>query len=610
MTKNSDLSMPSKHTTAGIAGTLQMNSTVSPHSQYILASTLEHSIHASLENAFCVAAGGEILVNDGLILAIAGRVRYRNATSLSATLQALAMDYRQMGKLTLANLTGVFVLAILDPTQNYALLAIDKIGIEQVYYRSDNTGFSFCSRLAPLVQLSPKNRQLDQQALYNYIYCHFVPSPRSIYCGIHKLPAGHVVEWQKGEMQISPYWLPKFSETPIDLAASGKEMLAIIRSAVETAVAEPTDQAVAAFLSGGLDSSTVAGMLAQSVEVAQTYSIGFDVPGYDEMAYARIARQHFHAKGYEHYVTPADITQWLPLVAMGADEPFGNSSLLPAFLCAQCAREQGFQVLLAGDGGDELFAGNERYAKQGIFEYFNQWPLWLQSLLFISTKPLAKMPVLRKAYSYVSQARTPLPDRMDTYVFLERHNPQTVFEDGFIESIDIHEPRTLKRRLFAALDNASKLNRMMYLDWHFTLHDNDLVKVNTACRLAGIEVIYPMLTDELVLLSTRIPSKDKLRGSNLRWFYKQASQGFLPRSILEKKKHGFGLPFGIWMQNHQPLQDLALDSLSRIKTRGFIRPQFIDELLRLHRDKHAAYYGELVWVLMMLDLWLEGQEKV
>ncbi|MCG5510332.1 asparagine synthetase B family protein [Ectothiorhodospira lacustris] len=594
------------HPAQGIAGALTTTADIDAVIRSALPRGLEGGALASQGPAFCAGTGGGVLQTDGLILALTGRVHHGDATSVDAVLQALARDYRRQGTAALTSLKGAFALAILEPEHGRGLLAVDKIGIRQLYYAQDGTGLSFCTALAPLVEAG-LGGDLDAQAIHDYVYCHFIPSPRSIYQGIRKLPGGHVLEWERGTHRVHPYWLPRFEETPVDVAGSGREMLAIIEQAVRDAAAAPEAPRTAAFLSGGLDSSTVTGMLARVSDEAHAYSIGFDVPGYDEMEYARLARGHFGAVGHEYYVTPDDITTWLPHVAAACDEPFGNSSVLPAFLCARKAREEGVDLLLAGDGGDELFAGNERYAKQGVFEHFNRLPSWARQTLIAGTAPLAPLPLLRKAHSYVSQARIPLPDRMDTYAFLERHDPREVFAAGFIDTVDLHAPRDLKRGLFAAPEGASLLNRMLYLDWHFTLHDNDLVKVNTACRLAGVEVAYPMLAEDLMMLSNRIPSAQKLKGNQLRWFYKQACRDFLPEAIIHKKKHGFGLPFGIWLRDHPPLRDLALDALTRLKGRDIIRPEFIDELIRLHRDKHAAYYGELVWVLMVLELWLAGR---
>jgi asparagine synthase (glutamine-hydrolysing) len=151
----------------------------------------------------------------------------------------------------------------------------------------------------------------------------------------------------------------------------------------------------------------------------------------------------------------------------------------------------------------------------------------------------------------------------------------------------------------------SPIDRMLFMDWKFTLHDNDLVKVNTMCSLAGVDVAYPMLDPALVDFSMRLPPRWKVRDGELRWFYKRAMRGFLPDEILGKTKHGFGLPFGVWMRTHEGLRALARDSLESLAGRGYFRPEFLREALRLHREGHASFYGELVWILTVLELWLQ-----
>ncbi|MFZ1827960.1 MAG: asparagine synthase-related protein, partial [Candidatus Competibacteraceae bacterium] len=548
-----------------------------------------------------------VLEQNGLLLAIAGRARYPGgADAADAVLRALAADYRTLGTAALQKLSGQFTLAILDPAQRTALLAIDRIGLEQLYYAPQAEGLLFATVPAALVHAGGFDTSIDPQAIYDYLYCHMIPSPRTIYRGLRKLPASHFLEWRDGVLRVEPYWLPHFTETPIDVAATGREMLETIETVIRREASEIPAARLGAFLSGGIDSSTVAGMLARAAQPAHTYSIGFDAPGYDEMDYARTAVRHFQTTPHEYYVTPDDIAEWLPQIAAATDEPFGNSSLLPAFCCARFAREQGITRLLGGDGGDELFAGNERYAKQGVFELFGHLPAALQGLIAMAAKPLAQIPLARKAHSYVKQARMPLPDRMDSYAFLVRHDPAEIFHQDFLHQVNTEEPLELKRAAFFAPKEASTLNRMLYLDWHFTLHDNDLVKINTACRLAGVEIAYPLLDDALVELSCRIPSAQKLQGTTLRWFYKEAVRDFLPEAIITKKKHGFGLPFGIWTRADPRLRAITEDALESLKPRGWFQPTFLDQARQLHREAHAAYYGELVWILTVLEWWLRG----
>jgi len=270
------------------------------------------------------------------------------------------------------------------------------------------------------------------------------------------------------------------------------------------------------------------------------------------------------------------------------------------------AREHGVTHLLGGDGGDELFAGNERYAKQTVFEHYRHLPRWLRRGALeplLGRLPGSMLP-FRKAQSYVRQANVPLPDRLQTYNFLNRFPADQVFEADLLAAIDPDQPRNSERETYRRLKNASALNRMLYLDWQITLADNDLRKVTRACELAGVEVSYPLLDDAVVELSTRIPSAQKLRHGRLRHFYKEATKDFLPAAIIAKEKHGFGLPFGVWLVEHEGLRQLAKESLAALKARGLIRPAFIDRVLDLHAKEHASYYGELVWVLMVLELWL------
>jgi len=197
---------------------------------------------------------------------------------------------------------------------------------------------------------------------------------------------------------------------------------------------------------------------------------------------------------------------------------------------------------------------------------------------------------------------------MDSYAFLVRHDPAEMFNADFLAQVSTQEPLELKRTAFFAPKDASNLNRMLYLDWHFTLHDNDLVKINTACRLAGVEVAYPLLDDEIVALSCRIPTAEKLRGTTLRWFTRKRCAVFC-LSPLSPRKARLRLPFGVWTRSDPRLLAITDDALDSLKQRGWFQPAFLDQARRMHREGHAAYYGELVWILTMLELWLRGNHQ-
>ncbi|MDX1736365.1 MAG: asparagine synthase C-terminal domain-containing protein, partial [Halioglobus sp.] len=438
------------------------------------------------------------------------------------------------------------------------------------------------------------------------------PSPGSVHAGVSKLPAAHYLDFRDGKVTTSCYWIPKFAQPgggPPFEELSG-ELREVLRQSLRNNL--PASGKLGAFLSGGLDSSTVTGVMAELCGAdAEAYSIGFSAEGYDEMAYARITAEHFGVTLNEYYVTPEDVVDALPLVATSYDEPFGNSSALPAYFCARMAAQRGVDTLLAGDGGDEIFAGNERYIKQNVFERYAMIPKGLRSGLIeplVGALPAA-VPLSSKARSYIEQANTPLPDRLQSYNFLHRHAADEIFTPEFLQHIDEQLPLGLQRDVYQRPDDAGDLDRMLYLDWQFTLADNDLRKVSHMCAVAGVNVTYPMLDDALVEFSCRVPSDLKIKGKDLRHFFKRALCDFLPFETIHKPKQGFGLPFGVWMRTYDPLRELAYDNLSKLKTRGFIQPAFIDSAIRMHQSEHAAYYGELIWILTVFELWFASRNE-
>ena len=340
-----------------------------------------------------------------------------------------------------------------------------------------------------------------------------------------------------------------------------------------------------------------------------TYSIGFEAEGYDEMAYARLAAKHFGTDHHEYYVTPEDLIKGIPLAAKSFDQPFGNSSVLPTYCCAQLARSDGVEKLLAGDGGDEFFGGNTRYAKQRVFGWYDQLPQFLRSALLeplLLHTPLGKLPLARKGASYIAQARQPMPDRLQSYNLLNRLGQAEVLTSGFLARVSAGEPLQLQREAWELAAADTDLDRNLAFDWRFTLAESDLPKVRMATAMAGVEVGYPLLDSALREFSMRLPTDYKLRGLKLRWFFKEALRGFLPDAILTKQKHGFGLPFGVWASRHPGLSTLASESLRSFAQRGLVQPKFIEQLLREHLPAHPGYYGEMVWVLMMLEQWLQA----
>jgi asparagine synthase (glutamine-hydrolysing) len=540
----------------------------------------------------------------------AGNPRFLDAglTELARTRGAEAAWHeavRTHGAAAAARTIGDFAVALRTDEGN-VFAATDRFARQPICWTMEGAELRFSARADEL-----GGGDLDPQSIFDYLYFHFIPSPRTIYRNVQRLPAAHALWLEKGRLTVRPYWEPAFREEKSpDLPALKAQFLDLVRTSVARQL--DSSRSVACFLSGGTDSSTVAGMLGKvSGARAASYSIGFEAEGYDEMEYARIAARHFGTDHHEYYVTPGDLVSGIPIVAAHYDQPFGNSSALPAYYCARLAKSDGADLILAGDGGDELFGGNTRYAKQRVFEAWHSVPTVLRQNalepLLADSGLFDRVPLARKGASYVRQARVPMPDRLQTYNLLERLGLQEVLSPAFLAQVDRGEPLRHQRETYHRCQSKSLVNRMLAFDWRYTLAENDLPKVVGTTALAGIDVGFPLLDHGLLEFSMRLPASYKLRGFRLRWFFKEALRGFLPDAIITKKKHGFGLPFGVWANRDPALRKLASDSLQGLVERGLLNARFVDRVFGEHLPAHPGYYGEIVWVSMMLEQWLRAK---
>ena len=540
-----------------------------------------------------------------------------NDPALAATAagEGVAAAWRQAfarsGTSAPAAVGGDFAVALRLP-DGRIFLAVDRFAVRSLCYRQVGDSLRFAERADELLDApGDASAEIDPQAIFDYLFGHAIASPRTIFKDVFRLPPGHCALFENGRLTVAPYWTPTFSEKPAAFASLREEFRALLHDAVARQVGELDPARVGCFLSGGTDSSTVAGMLcAVAGRPAASYSIGFDAAGYDEMEYARIAARHFGTDHHEYYVTPDDLVRGIPEVAAHYDQPFGNSSALPAYYCARLAKADGIGKMLAGDGGDELFGGNSRYAKQRVFGWYERIPAPLRGGLMeplLGLPGARRLPLLRKAASYVEQARVPLPDRMHMYNLLLRLGVDEVLSPDFLARIDLDAPARQQRAVWAQARTDSPVNRTLAFDWRYTLAENDLPKVCGTTRLAGVEVGFPLLDKRLLDFSLALPADYKLKGLKLRWFFKEALRGFLPDEIIAKKKQGFGLPFGVWANRHAGLKRLAEDSLHSLGRRGIVRADFIDTLLTKLLPEHPGYYGEMVWILTMLEQWLQAK---
>lgn len=521
---------------------------------------------------------------------------------------ALVQAWRSRGEKLFDVLHGPFAFAVGEASGNRALVAVDRLGIQQMCFADAGAGLIFASDARAVAAHPAVGRILSRQGLFNYLYFYVSPGPDTVFGGVRKLLAGQYALLGGGCVETRFYWHPPFAEPEgADGTALEREVFDCLEASVGRAAED--SWATGAFLSGGLDSTTVSGFLARARPGAKCFTIAFPEERYNELPWAEAGARHFGIDHVTHVLTPEETADAIPCLADAHDEPHGNSSSVPAFVCARVAREYGIDMLLAGDGGDEIFAGNERYVEQGRYDRWQRLPRPLRDYFVLpllrSIAPPAGNGLPARARAYAERAAMPLPERLQAYNPMETPDLRDVFDPSFLEGLDREKPRWLQRESFARVPGATDLKRMHMLDLQMTLADNDLRKVNRSCELAGMRVRYPMLDEGLVELAARVPSSMLLRDGRLRGFYKDAMSDFLPQEILTKAKHGFGMPFAEWTRAPGRLRDMAIAALDAFAERGVLRREILSEMRDgLSGDRPDAKFGGMVWDVMMLEHWI------
>jgi asparagine synthase (glutamine-hydrolysing) len=527
---------------------------------------------------------------------------------------ALIAAYRRTGAALLDGLRGSFSFALLDGAARRAICAIDRFGIQTLCYAEPSADLVVFGSTTDAVRAHPQiGATIAPQSIYDYLYfIDRVPAPETIYREQRKLAPGEALRIEPGRVATSTYWqMPYRSAAPIDRAAIIEELRRRLREALKANLEGEDQAAVGAFLSGGLDSSSVVGVAAGLMkQPLRTFTIGFAVAGFDEADFAEAAARHFGTRHQIYYLRPEDVVDMVPKAVRIYDEPFGNSSIIPAYHCARLAKEAGVEMMLAGDGGDELFAGNARYAKDRIFAHYGKIPAALRRGML---EPLARRLApgrrfgpLGKVMRYVQHASKSVPERMASNLF-EALSPAAILSSDLLSAIDLDLPRALGLEIFEAPRDATRVQRMMHFDLRVTLADSDLRKVCRMCELAGVRTRFPLLHDELAEFSARLPEDLLMEGGALRHFYKEAMKGFLPDKIINKTKHGFGMPYLDFMNSHGPLRTMVCDSLASLKKRGYFRAGYLDGLIDRARSGSLADQDSVAWDFVMLGLWLDSR---
>jgi len=528
-----------------------------------------------------------------------------NGGSMSSIGELAGVLYARYGLTFVERLEGAFSVALWDPKEQRLVLAIDRCGFKTLYWSCEHGRLLFSSRLGAIACMKPRT-EIDATALMQFLIHTVVPAPLTMYKGVERLEPGTLLVYERGQIRKTRYWDLDYQESrESDVNEYSQELRECMRQAVHSHLAGCEPQRTGAYLSGGTDSSSVVAFASELHSPVNTFSVYFENPRYDEIGFARTAAQRFHTRHHEKCLQPSDAAEAIPRIIEYYDEPFANSSAIGAYHCARLAHENGVDVLLAGDGGDELFAGNERYAADKKFALYHSIPAILRNgVIKPAASILPQTGPLSLPVRYIRRAEIPNPRRMLSYNYMLTQIGEEVFERDFLEQARPEAVFDIAQAHFDSAPHASsELNRLLYLDVKMTLADNDIRKVTGTAELAGVRVRYPLLDRRLAELSGRIPSDLKLRGFKKRYIFKEAMKGILPDRILYKKKHGFGVPVGYWM-----IQDPGMKALAAVldepqtRQRGYFRPEFLSRIKELNHTL-PYYYGEVRWVLLMLELW-------
>jgi asparagine synthase (glutamine-hydrolysing) len=526
-----------------------------------------------------------------------------------APVDVLARLYQVEGPTFVRRLRGAFALAIWDPVRNQLLLAVDHFGIKRLYYARSSERAAFASSPGALASLPDVGRTVDLVSLYNYLNFGFVPAPRSIFGGLLRLPPGHLGAIRADRVSVEPYWDMAYPERPMRPADAATTVYQLAERAVADALRDIAPKEVGAFLSGGTDSSTVVGLATRLTgERIQAFSVGFSEERFDELEYARITARRFEATHYTRILGPDDALASLPRLVDAYEEPFGNSSAIGTLACAETARECGVRRLLAGDGGDEIFGGNERYRTDRIFARYALVPgIVRRALLEPALSRVAEDSpgLFGRAGRYVRRARLPNPERYYFSEFLFARGAEELLGASVSAAVSRRAPYAILETYYRQARATAELNRLMYIDLKVTLGDNDLLKVMRTAEMAGLTVRFPFLSLPLVEFTGTMPTRFKLRGLEKRYLFKQAFGPLLARETLAKRKHGFGVPTSAWMKAHPGFRELTRDTLlsARARQRGYVRPGAVEWLFERHEADRTPYYGDILWNVLMLELW-------
>ena len=521
--------------------------------------------------------------------------------------EVLVHLYEQEGVNFLARLRGMFGLALWDQNRSRLILARDRVGKKPLYIRREANRVLFASEIKSILQVENVPREINGEALRDYLELGFVPAPRTMFLGIEKILPGHYLEIERGEIREGQYWNADFTHIE---KRSEQEWIELVRHKLEESVRIRliSDVPLGAFLSGGIDSSTIVAIMAKITnQPVKTYSIGFEGEDqfYNELPYASIVAKAVGSDHHEIIVRP-DVVDLLPKLIWHLDEPIADSASITTYLVSRLARES-VTVILSGVGGDELFGGYPRYLGDSIYRYYRLLPATLRRRILPAV--LKNLPQdrhsfwknkFRYAAAFVNTAELSPAERYMSYIsiFSPELRDQTLRSTAF----QAEKADDLQARYFRNGRTEDPLNQSIYVDLKTSLPDDLLALTDKMTMAASIECRAPFMDHELIELASRIPSNLKVHGMTMKYLLKKAVEPWLPPEIIHRRKRGFGAPVGSWLR--KDLEALVRDTLSesQINKRGFFDPKTVQGIIAAHHSERADYTDHLL-TLINFELW-------
>jgi len=522
--------------------------------------------------------------------------------------EVLVHLYEARGTQCWQALNGIFAAAIWDARERELILGRDRLGFKPLYYAQDKNRLLFASGLWALLRAG-LSRDIDRQALHDYLSFDYIPAPRSIFSRARKLLPGHFLTARvSGEVEVKEYWDLVFTPTPqqnIDQTAAN--LFALMCAAVKRRIGE--SDSVAVFLSGGLDSSTMLA-LCHELEIAKirTFTIGFSESSYSELDDAQKTADHFGSEHHHTLLNP-DPAEFLPKLVEFYDEPFADSSAIPVYYVSRFARDNGAKVILGGDGGDELFAGYYTYNAMQYAAFYRRLPKFISGGIIpglVKLLPTSdeKISFDFKLKSFIRAAGfAPETAHYWWKLLFTEAMKRKLYASGEIPP-DCEDTINVFSRYFGKCRAEELLSRMQYVDTKVGLPDDGLVKVERLTMANSLQLRTPVMDNEVVDFILKVPARAKLRGRTKKYIVKKMMAGRLPEHVLKGKKRGFATPIPKWIKGllAEPLRrTLGEDNL---KKQGFFNPRYVRELIEDHVAGKADYSRHL-WGLLLFTLWYE-----